>query len=308
MQKKWNVMIVPNSPGHKIYNFNLYLRSLRIASIAAAVLVLSAIVVAFCAVRGWKQEKLTQISHLESELNARDAELAQLNREFALLEELEDKLRTIAGLKPREFSNADVAAGGQGGPGADPYDNGFYPQLPFDAPLDTGKPALIRRSVQDLLESSLELKDRFSEVLDVFDRESARLSSIPSINPVSSQETWVSSGFGYRDDPISGAKRFHDGCDIVAPRGTPVIAPAEGIVTFGGWREGMGRMVEIEHGYGYSTTYGHNGKLLVKKGDIVNRGDVIAYVGSSGRSTGPHLHYEIRLNGKLVNPYKYLVE
>jgi murein DD-endopeptidase MepM/ murein hydrolase activator NlpD len=171
-----------------------------------------------------------------------------------------------------------------------------------------GNPVPANRSVQELLEGSLELKDRFAEVLDVFERESARLSSIPSINPVSSQEAWVSSGFGYREDPISGSRRFHDGCDIVAPRGTPVIAPANGIVTFGGWRDGMGRMVEIEHGHGYTTTYGHNDKLLVKKGDLVNRGDLIAYVGSSGRSTGPHLHYEIRLNGRLVNPWKYLVQ
>ena len=94
----------------------------------------------------------------------------------------------------------------------------------------------------------------------------------------------------------------------MAPRKTPVIAPAGGVVTYAGWREGLGRTVQIEHGYGYKTIYGHNSKLVVKKGDRVERGDVIAHVGSSGRSTGPHLHYEVHRNDKVVNPYKYVVQ
>ena len=96
--------------------------------------------------------------------------------------------------------------------------------------------------------------------------------------------------------------------DIVAPRKTPIIAPADGVVTFAGWREGLGRTIEIRHGYGYRTTYGHSEKLMVKKGERIERGDTIALLGSSGRSTGPHLHYEIRQNSKLTNPYRYVIE
>jgi len=307
MQKKWNVMIVPSSPGNRVYNFDLTSRSLRIAAIAGAALLVLVIVSAIYTIHDWKQKKLTQISHLESEINARDAELSQLNREFGLLEELEDKLRTIAGLKPRERSNIDATAGGQGGPGMEPYENGFIADPLSGGPETLGGEVTIDHSVQELLEGSLELKDSFAEIMDVFERESTRLLSVPSVNPVASQEAWVSSGFGYREDPISGKRRFHEGTDIVAPRGTPVIAPADGVVTYAGWRDGMGRTVDIEHGYGYTTAYGHNDKLLVKKGDLVKRGDIIAYIGSSGRSTGPHLHYEVRLHGKLVNPWKYLV-
>lgn len=304
MQKKWNVMIVPSSPGREILSFHISLRSLTIAGITAASLLILTLSVILYTGHKWQKAKSTQITHLQSEIEARDVELSQLNREFTILEELEDKLRTIAGLKPRERSKFDAAAGGQGGPDWEASAGDVSVQSPTYA---MPEPAT-QHSVQELLDGSLELKDSFAEVLDVFERESVRLSSIPSINPVSSQEAWISSGFGYREDPINGKRRFHEGSDIVAPRGTPVIAPADGIVAYAGWRDGMGRMIEIEHGYGYTTVYGHNDKLLVKKGDIVKRGDMISRVGSSGRSTGPHLHYEVRLNGKLVNPYKYLVE
>ena len=159
-----------------------------------------------------------------------------------------------------------------------------------------------------LFRAAIAVEDGFSEILEAFEKEQERLSSIPSINPVLSPDAWISSGYGYRRDPISGERRFHEGIDIVAPRKTPIIAPAGGVVTFSGWRDGIGRAIEIRHGFGYRTTYGHNQKLMVKKGYHVKRGDVLALLGSSGRSTGPHLHYEIQLNGKMVNPYRYVIE
>ena len=94
----------------------------------------------------------------------------------------------------------------------------------------------------------------------------------------------------------------------MAPRKTTIIAPADGLVTFAGWRAGLGRTVEIRHGYSYRTIFGHNEKLSVKKGDRVERGDMIAQLGSSGRSTGPHLHYEVKLDSKTQNPYTYVID
>ncbi|RJP68740.1 MAG: M23 family metallopeptidase [Candidatus Abyssobacteria bacterium SURF_17] len=304
MQKKWSLMIVPNSPGRKVYNLDVSVRTLRTAAIVAASLFILTIIVTLYAGYKWKQDKLSRVLQLEAEISARDAEILQLNKEFSVLEELEDKLRTIAGLRPRERSKSDPAAGGQGGPFGERL-SGDVPYIPSDGSYL--EPA-VQRSVQDLLNGSLELKDSFAEILDAFERQSARLASIPSLCPVASQDAWISSGFGYRKDPISGRESFHEGCDIVAPRGTPVIAPADGTVLFAGWQEGLGRAVIIEHGYGYQTTYGHNNTLFVKKGDAVKRGDLLAHVGSSGRSTGPHLHYEVHANGRLVNPQKYLVE
>ncbi len=304
MSKKWNiwnVMLVPDSPGRKIFSFNLSTRSLLIAAgVAASVLILVAILMGYAA-HSWQSEKSAQISKLESELQERDSEFSKLSEEFSILEQLEDKLRTMAGLKPRERADSEDPEGGQGGPGWEVIAGG--PSTEEGVRIHSGQ-----RTPRELLTDSVELKGSFEEIFDVFESESRRLSHIPSINPIDSQDAWISSGYGYREDPITGKRRFHEGSDIVAPRNTPIMAPAAGTVTFAGWREGLGRAVEIEHGYGYETVYGHNNKLFVKKGDKVKRGDLIAHVGSSGRSTGPHLHYEVRLNGKLVNPYKYVVQ
>ena len=132
----------------------------------------------------------------------------------------------------------------------------------------------------------------------------ARLTNMPSIWPVQGS---VTSGYGYRRDPFTGAQSLHPGLDIVAPSGTPVAATAAGHVTYAGWKSGWGRCVEIDHGSGIRTFYGHCRSLTVSAGDNVFRGDMIATVGSSGRSTGTHLHYGVLVNGNWVNPDNYVL-
>ncbi len=117
-------------------------------------------------------------------------------------------------------------------------------------------------------------------------------------------EVQITSDFGYR--VLEGVREFHEGVDLNAWYGTPVKATKDGVVTFAGWRGGLGWTVEVKHEEGFVTVYGHNSRLLVKKGAEVKAGDVIARSGSTGRSTGPHVHYEIRLNGKPVDPTKYI--
>lgn len=119
---------------------------------------------------------------------------------------------------------------------------------------------------------------------------------------------FVSSNYGPRLDPFTGLQRRHVGVDIVAPKGTPIKAPADGIVTYTTLDPTLGNMVVIDHGYGVITRYGHNDSNLVREGQRVKRGDTIALVGSSGKSTGPHLHYEIRINDVAVNPLNYILE
>jgi murein DD-endopeptidase MepM/ murein hydrolase activator NlpD len=119
---------------------------------------------------------------------------------------------------------------------------------------------------------------------------------------------FVSSNYGPRLDPFTGLQRRHVGVDIVAPKGTPVKAPADGIVTYTSFDPTLGNMLVIDHGYGVITRYGHNDSVLVREGQRVKRGDSIALVGSSGKSTGPHLHYEIRINDLAVNPLNYILE
>ncbi|HMA59777.1 MAG TPA: peptidoglycan DD-metalloendopeptidase family protein [Halanaerobiales bacterium] len=151
-----------------------------------------------------------------------------------------------------------------------------------------------QRSVQN------ELKDEAVEYKDM-------RSSLPNLWPLAdSGNCYISSNFGWRIDPISNQQEYHEGLDIAVWYNTPVVATAPGKVTFVGWNGGYGLSVKVEHGHGYSTYYAHLNKSKVSKGDKVTEGEVIALTGNSGKSTGPHLHYEVRINGVPKNPRKFI--
>lgn len=128
--------------------------------------------------------------------------------------------------------------------------------------------------------------------------------SIPSILPIA--KFTFSSAFGVRSDPFAGSAAMHAGIDLASPSGTPIYATADGIVDRAEWFGGYGNMVEVEHGKGVSTRYGHMSRIAAKAGQRIKRGDLIGYVGSTGRSTGNHLHYEVRIDGRAVNPMPFL--
>ena len=128
--------------------------------------------------------------------------------------------------------------------------------------------------------------------------------SIPSADPLAGFR--MTSGYGMREHPILGGRRKHDGVDLASPVGTPVHATADGVVERASWFGGYGLCVELDHGAHLETRYGHMSRLAVAEGQHVRKGDVIGYVGSTGRSTGPHLHYEVRVNGLAVNPLAYM--
>ncbi len=130
------------------------------------------------------------------------------------------------------------------------------------------------------------------------------LASTPSVWPT---EGWISSPFGGRNSPFSSRREFHKGLDIKAKAGTSITCPAKGTVSFSGWDGAYGNSIVISHGNGITTRYAHMQKLLVKDGQFVQRGEAIGAMGSSGRSTGPHLHYEVRLGGVPVNPMRYIL-
>jgi murein DD-endopeptidase MepM/ murein hydrolase activator NlpD len=127
---------------------------------------------------------------------------------------------------------------------------------------------------------------------------------VPGGRPV--VQGWISSYFGQRADPFDGRQAYHRGIDFAAPEGSQVIAVASGIVTYSKERFGYGRTVEINHGNGYVTRYGHNQKLLVNVGDTIQKGDPIALIGSTGRSTGPHLHFEVLKEGRSIDPMSFV--
>jgi murein DD-endopeptidase MepM/ murein hydrolase activator NlpD len=149
---------------------------------------------------------------------------------------------------------------------------------------------------------------REQSVLDLWEALSERqslLNSTPNIRPA---KGWFTSRFGYRISPFTGRAALHAGLDVAAAPGSPVYAPADGMVTFAGYDEGYGKMITVDHGYGVSTRYGHNAQVYVQVGQRVSRWDVIASVGNTGRSTGPHLHYEVRVNGVPRDPALYILD
>ncbi len=157
----------------------------------------------------------------------------------------------------------------------------------------------------DVLMRRMRFEERsMSELEAAVMEQEKRLQHLPSIWPV---QGWVTSGFGMRPDPFSNRRQMHNGMDIVAPYGSKIVAPAAGIVEFAGWKSGWGRCLEIDHGNGIVTFFAHCRSLKVRAGDSVKRGDAIATVGSSGRSTGSHLHYGVRRNGSWVNPRSYII-
>ena len=159
----------------------------------------------------------------------------------------------------------------------------------------------------DVLEKELYVQAKsYDEVLELAKTQEIRMENIPAIQPVMNKDLKrVASGYGVRIDPVYHVRKFHQGMDFSAPTGTEIFATGNARVKFSGWKQGYGNTVILDHGFGYETLYAHLFKSLVRKGQKVRRSDIIALVGNTGKSTGPHLHYEVRLHGKPVDPRNY---
>jgi murein DD-endopeptidase MepM/ murein hydrolase activator NlpD len=152
--------------------------------------------------------------------------------------------------------------------------------------------------------SVIQQKD-FESLLDNLETQRNLLARTPAIRPV--KGGWITSKFGYRRSPFTGKREFHKGLDIANSKGTPVVATANGVVSFTGRKGFLGKVIVIDHGHGIVTRYAHLDKIISEQGVHVHRGEVIGHLGNTGRSTGPHLHYEVRLNGVPMNPTKYIL-
>ena len=166
----------------------------------------------------------------------------------------------------------------------------------------------MHEQIEQLSLASVNQQEELESLLKSLEDQQNLLASTPAIRPVSRNVTsWITSRFGYRKSPFTGRRELHKGYDIASRQGTPILATADGVVTFAGKKGLYGKFIVIDHGHGMITRYGHCQKLLKKRGDKVKRWDTIALMGSTGRSTGPHVHYEVHLNGIPVNPVKYIV-
>lgn len=173
--------------------------------------------------------------------------------------------------------------------------------------LSTSEIVIRTSAKMDVLSQKLYIQSTsFNEIVKLIGKQKDRVECIPSIQPVADKELKrMASGYGMRIDPVYGGKRFHSGMDFTADIGTPVYATGKGKVVEADWKQGYGMCVVIDHGYGYRTLYAHLSEYVVKVGDVVKRGQEIAKVGNTGKSTGPHLHYEVHVNGQPDNPAKY---
>lgn len=221
--------------------------------------------------------------------------LGQLSAHIIRLDALGQRLVSMAGLEDGEFNFGSTPP--QGGP--DNFDGAV--SLEGTTSLQSGEIV----QLLDELESQIEDRSRQLDVLEAL-LGNRRLSEEVRLEGRPIRGGWMSSGFGYRADPFNGKRSFHGGLDFVSPKGSDVLAIAAGVVTFSGNRANYGHLIEIDHGNGVVTRYAHNKENLVSVGDAVKKGEVIGLVGSTGRSTAPHVHLEVIENGRLVNPRQYV--
>jgi len=229
-----------------------------------------------------------QIQFFANEINRLKSSLMAFN-------EIENKIRIISNIESGpESSNLF----GIGGP--------IPADLEVNVPVDQNHDELLRemhKQLKQVDQAAITQQQGFKSLLEYLEDQRSLLSSTPSIWPT---KGWVSSGFGYRQSPFSGRREVHKGIDIAASNGQKVLATGDGLVTFAGPKGTMGKMVVIDHGHGMVTRYGHLNKLLKKQGDKLKRGDLVGFIGLSGRTTGPHLHYEVLVRGKPVNPRNFI--
>lgn len=265
-----------------------------------------------------QQEKVDQVS----------VTLETLEGELGRLREFERKVRVIANLPTsmaETVSESKPETAGQGG-GSEPWEGPLPPEgASYESPpdatagpaavgdvgalpqneLDAAALARVSHKAERLGPLLLARTASVEELVDQLQGRSRLLASTPSIWPA---RGWLTSGYGYRVSPFTGKRQFHAGVDIAADNGTEIVAPARGRVTFVGRKGPLGKALVIDHGYGVRTSYGHTAEVHVKPGHEVERGQVVASIGMSGRTTGPHLHYAVEVNGKSRNPLDYVFE
>lgn len=238
------------------------------------------------------------IDHQKDQIQTFAAKINELKMRLAELNDFEKKIRVIANIETSDSESEGVFGIG----GSMPED------LDPTIEMKERQSALLQEmheQVRSLDLAAVSQQERFETLYGHLEEQRNILACTPTIRPI--EGGYVSSSFGYRTSPFTGQKEFHKGLDIAQKQGTPIIATADGVVSFVGKKGLLGNTMVIDHGYGFVTRYGHAHKLLKKRGETVKRGEVIAYVGNTGRSTGPHVHYEVQINGVQVNPKRYVL-
>jgi murein DD-endopeptidase MepM/ murein hydrolase activator NlpD len=302
LQKKeyFTIMFLPG-PNARVRTLSISKSALKSVLLSfAAILVLS-----FYLVYEYNdvKDKVWELQSVREELMQQKAQvqsfalnLLDYKRQMFLLRDLDTKLRRVVSLGPRDKAQQVLGIGG-------PDELGLQNLATLGEKKQEEALKEMHQELSQLKGAASRQEASLQLLIEYFEDKRSLYASTPSVWPV---RGWVTSPFGNRTSPFSGILKFHEGIDVAAQTGTPIMAPADGVVIASGFHTGYGNMVEISHGYGIKTIFAHNSRLNVKAGQRVKRGDVISYLGDSGSSTGPHLHYEVRLNGLPVNPMRYM--
>jgi murein DD-endopeptidase MepM/ murein hydrolase activator NlpD len=290
-QRSYTVMIVPDARA-RFRRFQVTRRTLIIGASALALVGLLALSTPWLLWRahsqGARAELLAQENAaLQDRTDQFESSIAALRDELGEYERQTTRLAWMAGDMDAELPSQGAGSG----------------EISYPTGEEAGGDRL-RAELDVLRERSDALGEQMDRVATLFSTQGERLASIPSILPV---QGLIGHGFGWRRDPFTGQRRFHQGLDISAPEGTPVRAPADGVVVKARRYGGYGNVIYLSHGNGLVTRYGHLKEFKAKPGQRIQRGDVVALVGNTGRSTAPHLHYEVLLHNRRVNPMKYVI-
>jgi len=284
-ERHYTIMIVPGSRAKLL---RLKVRRgvlLSVISVALSGLFAAAVLPIIYYKAAERSRQLVTLQKENEQLREASKELSTLREQVAYFENKANKFALMAGVQDLPSS--------QGGGGLRP------------GPDATPDPTLVRDEIDNLKERSDVLKESFGILEKVYHDQSLLLASTPSIAPVKGM---IAYGYSWRKDPFTGQPAFHTGLDIVAPKGTRVLAPADGIVVKASRETGYGNVVYVSHGNGVTTRYAHLDGFAVRPGQNVNRGDVLGFIGDTGRSLGAHLHYEVLVNNTKVDPTQYILD
>ncbi|MCC7431301.1 peptidoglycan DD-metalloendopeptidase family protein [bacterium] len=294
--KKFKLVLFPENSSKMIKEFKLNLHGITLKFLVTCLFFGVVGTITFNYVRDYfRQDEILKLRQenekLVEQFNSVNSKLAELQGEFKNIKTRENELRdavklpAVSEIEPLEQEKIyDLQE-------VNSEDYPTYSQTIMERLSNFGE------EVQNTQKDYERIEDKFKENIDI-------VANTPSINPV--PQAKISDYFGRRIDPFTGQIKQHNGLDFHAPKGTPIYASADGKVTFSGFNGNYGKFIRIKHKYGYETAYGHLSISKVKQGQKIKKNDLIGFVGSTGRTTGPHLHYEIKLNGRFLNPLNYI--